>query len=46
MIGTRLGSYEVTATEAVGYDERGLEAVRVPIVEPVVVRPATHLNIT
>ena len=41
-----LSSYEITATEAVGYDERGLEAVRVPIVEPVVVRPATHLNIT
>ncbi len=41
-----LRSYEVTATEAIGFDENGIEAVRVPIMEPVVVRPATHLNIT
>ncbi len=41
-----LFSYEVTATEAVGYGEDGAEIVRVPIVEPVIVRPATHLNIT
>jgi len=41
-----LYSYEVTSTDAVGYDENGVEVVRVPIDEPVVVRPEQHLNIT
>ncbi len=39
-------SFDVTSTEAVGYDQDGGEIMRVPIVEPVVVRAAKHLNIT
>ena len=41
-----LFSYEITANDAVGFDENGVEVVRVPIDEPIVVRPAQHLNIT
>ena len=39
-------AYEVTDTEAVGYGKDGAEVVRVPIVEPVIVRSDQHLNIT
>ena len=39
-------AYDVTDTEAVGYGKDGAEVVRVPIVEPVIVRSDQHLNIT
>jgi len=39
-------SYEVTDREAIGFGKQGQEVVRVPIDEPVIVRPETHLNIT
>jgi nitrate reductase beta subunit len=38
--------FKVTSTEAIGYDEKGDEIVRVPIEEPVIIRPEAHLNIT
>jgi nitrate reductase beta subunit len=41
-----ISSYEVTDKEAIGYDETGKELVRVPIDEPVYIRPRQHLNIT
>ena len=41
-----LYSFEVTPDEAIGFDRDGAEVVRVPINEPVVVRPSQHLNIT
>ncbi|MDP2950489.1 MAG: nitrate oxidoreductase subunit beta [Chloroflexota bacterium] len=39
-------SYEITDEAAIGFDEKGREIVRVPIEEPVIVRPPQHLNIT
>jgi len=39
-------SYQVTNDEAIGYGRNGQEIVRVPIVEPVIVRPEKHLNVT
>jgi nitrate reductase beta subunit len=41
-----ISTYEVTDKEAIGYDEAGNELVRVPIDEPVYIRPRQHLNIT
>jgi len=41
-----LASYEVTASDAIGYDDSGAVAVRVPINEQLVARPEIHLNIT
>lgn len=41
-----ISSYEITDKEAIGYDETGQELVRVPIDEPVYIRPRQHLNIT
>ena len=41
-----LYSFEVTTDDAIGYDEAGVEVVRVPIYERVIVRADTHLNIT
>jgi nitrate reductase / nitrite oxidoreductase, beta subunit len=41
-----ISTYEVTDKEAIGYDETGNELVRVPIDEPVYIRPRQHLNIT
>lgn len=38
--------FNITSTDAVGYDEKGAEIVRVPLEEPVIVRPEEHLNIT
>lgn len=38
--------FKITSDESIGYDEQGHEVVRVPIVEPVIVRPEQHLNIT
>lgn len=38
-------SYEITDKDAIGFDEDGKELIRVPIHEPVYVRPRTHLNI-
>jgi nitrate reductase beta subunit len=39
-------SYRVTDSDAIGYGRRDQEVVRVPIEEPVIVRPPDHLNIT
>jgi len=39
-------SYRITDSEAIGYGRRDQEVVRVPIEEPVIVRPPDHLNIT
>jgi len=39
-------SFNITSTDAVGYDDNGVEVVRVPIEDPVIVRPENHLNIT
>ena len=41
-----IASYEITADEAIGFNAGGREIVRVPIVEPVIVRPPERLNIT
>jgi nitrate reductase / nitrite oxidoreductase, beta subunit len=41
-----ISTYEVTDKEAIGYDEDGAELVRIPIEEPVYIRPRQHLNIT
>jgi nitrate reductase beta subunit len=41
-----ISTYKVTDKEAIGYDEAGNELVRVPIDEPVYIRPRQHLNIT
>jgi nitrate reductase beta subunit len=38
-------SYQITDKDAIGFDEAGHELIRVPIHEPVYVRPKTHLNI-
>jgi nitrate reductase beta subunit len=43
---TVISSYEVTEKEAVGYDEAGKELVRIPMHEPIYIRPPKHLNIT
>ena len=41
-----LASYEITEDEAIGFNAGGREIVRVPIVEPVIVRPPERLNVT
>jgi nitrate reductase beta subunit len=41
-----ISKYKCTETEAIGYDEDGVELVRVPIEEPIYIRPKRHLNIT
>jgi nitrate reductase beta subunit len=41
-----IDSYKVTEKEAIGYDLAGDELIRVPIDEPIFVRPSKHLNIT
>jgi nitrate reductase beta subunit len=41
-----IASYEITDDEAIGFNDGGDEIVRVPIVEPVIVRPPERLNIT
>lgn len=43
---TVISSYAVTEKEAVGYDEQGKELVRIPMHEPIYIRPPKHLNIT
>ncbi|MDO8616042.1 MAG: nitrate oxidoreductase subunit beta, partial [Dehalococcoidia bacterium] len=39
-------SYQLADEAAIGFNEAGQEIVRVPIVEPVIVRPPERLNIT
>jgi nitrate reductase beta subunit len=41
-----ISRFKITPEESIGYDEQGHEVVRVPIVEPVIVRAEKHLNIT
>jgi nitrate reductase / nitrite oxidoreductase, beta subunit len=41
-----ISKYAVTEKEAIGYDDAGKELVRIPIEEPIYVRPKRHLNIT
>jgi nitrate reductase beta subunit len=38
-------SFEITEKDAIGFDDAGKELIRVPIHEPVYVRPFIHLNI-
>ena len=40
-----ISSYQITDKDAVGFDDEGREIIRVPIHEPVYVRPKKHLNI-
>ncbi len=39
-------SYKITDNDAIGFGEDGKEIIRVPIHEPVYIRPSIHLNIT
>jgi nitrate reductase beta subunit len=41
-----LPRFRVSGKEAIGYDAEGKESVRVPMEEPVIVRPEKHLNVT
>jgi nitrate reductase beta subunit len=41
-----IASYTITANEAIGYDVKGHELVRVPFRDPVYVRSKTRLNVT
>jgi nitrate reductase beta subunit len=41
-----ISKYKVTEKEAIAYDDDGRELVRVPIEEPIYIRPKKHLNIT
>lgn len=38
--------FKVTETHAIGFDASGKEIVRVPILEPLIVRPSAYQNIT
>ncbi len=41
-----ISKYTVNSKEAIGYDDKGDELIRVPIEEPIYVRPKGRLNIT
>lgn len=41
-----ISKYKVTDKEAIGYDDTGAEIVRIPIEDPIYIRPKHHLNIT
>jgi nitrate reductase beta subunit len=41
-----ISKYKVTEKEAIAFDDDGHELVRVPIEEPIYIRPKKHLNIT
>jgi nitrate reductase beta subunit len=41
-----ISAFDVRSDHAIGYDERQKEIIRVPIEEPVIVRPEKHLNTT